>query len=128
MPAKYPSIKYFPLNQEDLNNSYYNNYKIDKDDITYSVEYKWFNNSLVKNLPHKISFNQIDDGSKSSIDIIKDKLKTVLKTPNDETYDYIIDYIIEYIINQYNIESNIDLDVIESNKQIYKYQINMKLK
>ena len=128
LPAKYPSIKYFPLNQEDLNNSYYNNYKIDKDDITYGVEYKWFNNSLVKNLPYKISFNQIDDGSKSSIDIIKDKLKTVLKNSNDETYDYIIDYIIEYIINQYNIESNIDLDVIESNKQIYKYQINMKLK
>ena len=116
------------MNQEDLNNSYYNNYKIDKDDITYGVEYKWFNNSLVKNLPYKISFNQIDDGSKSSIDIIKDKLKTVLKNSNDETYDYIIDYIIEHIINQYNIESNIDLDVIESNKQIYKYQINMKLK
>ena len=128
LPAKYPSIEYFPLNQEDLNNSYYNNYKIGEGDITYGVEYKWFNNSLVKNLPYKISFNQIDDGSKSSIDIIKDKLKTVLKNSNDETYDYIIDYIIEYIINQYNIESNIDLDVIESNKQIYKYQINMKLK
>ena len=55
-------------------------------------------------------------------------IKTVLKNSNDETYDYIIDYIIEYIINQYNIESNIDLDIIESNKQIYKYQINMKLK
>ena len=39
-----------------------------------------------------------------------------------------LENIIEYIINQYNIESNIDLDVIESNKQIYKYQINMKLK
>lgn len=126
LPAKYPSIEYFPLNQEELNNSYYNKYKIgegdneNKFDITYGVEYKWFNNSLVKNLPYKISFNQIDDGSRSSIDIIKDKLKTVLKNSKDEVYDY--------IINQYNIESNIDLDIIESNKQIYKYQINMKLK
>lgn len=114
-PPKFPSIGYYPLTSKKLT------YQLEVDDIKGITndlrEIKWFDESIVLIVPPKISFSEINDGSKNAKDIFYEYLEKYLErqlagyNPSTKT--------IKTISNLYKIQADVSLEPDKT----YKYTI-----